>query len=66
MINIKQMGITRYTMPIKNPMTFRCGVCGCVFEANGYDVKYDGDLDWYTAKCPCCDDNVHIWKRSDI
>lgn len=63
MINIKELGITCLSMPIEKTMTFRCDVCGCVFEANGYDVQYDGDLDWYTAKCPCCCQILHEWDR---
>ena len=63
MISIKQMGIAHLSMPIENPITFRCDACGCVFEANGHDVQYDGDLDCHTAKCPCCVHIVHEWNR---
>lgn len=63
MINIKQMGTTHLSIPIENPITFRCGACGCVFEANGSDVQYNGDLDQYTAKCPCCYKILHELNR---
>ncbi len=38
---------------------FKCGVCGCVFEADNteYKTQYSQreNCAWYEIKCPTCD-----------
>ena len=61
MINILRLGSESFSLsPV---MLFKCDNCYCVFEASRGDLKYDGDLNWFTAKCPCCDNNVHMRKE---
>lgn len=33
---------------------FTCLKCGCIFEAEGYDVVYVEADQRQIAKCPCC------------
>ena len=61
MINILRLGSESPSSSAV--MLFKCGNCYCEFEASEGDLKYDSGLNWYTAKCPCCDNNVHSWKE---
>lgn len=65
MINIMRLGSALLSSPTDIAIRFTCPICHCEFEANGPDAQYDGDLDWYTAKCPCCGFSVHEheWNR---
>lgn len=41
----------------RKPKTFKCLECGCVFEADNTEYKYDGsqyNQDYYVCACPCC------------
>jgi rubredoxin len=46
---------------LKNTKRFECKTCGCIFEAN--DGEYKWDTDWvYTTrycKCPNCGQNAY-------
>lgn len=45
---------------LKNTKRFECKTCGCVFEANDDEYKYDQDYIYTTCycKCPNCEQNA--------
>lgn len=53
MMKIIKKGIIPKTTKI-----FKCGYCGCVFECEENEYKYQcsqrEEKSWYIAKCPTC------------
>lgn len=43
---------------LKKVIEFKCKLCGCVFQAEKGEYKYQysqrDDASWYEAKCPLC------------
>lgn len=53
---------------VKQTLKFECKACGCVFEADREDYKFEfsqrENTSWYEIKCPYCD-NWCIKNASD-
>lgn len=39
---------------IKQVRQFECSICGCVFEADNTEYKYQFSHKWLECKCPNC------------
>lgn len=53
----------------RNPQTFKCKKCGCIFEALDNEYTYADYLEnahdgiYAKCKCPCCDDTVYLYEN---
>lgn len=49
---------------LKGIRRFKCKACGCIFEADNTEYKYQYSqremCSWYEIKCPTCDSWVTI------
>ena len=45
---------------LKQIRRFKCGLCGCIFEADNTEYKTDNQYNhtYYTCDCPCCNREV--------
>lgn len=51
----------------RNPQTFKCKKCGCIFEAIDNEYTYADSFEnahdgiYAKFKCPCCGDTVYLY-----
>ena len=47
---------------LKKIKRFECKECGCIFEAEKDEYKWDSQYNetYYYCKCPCCYQTVYI------